>query len=64
MNGSTKAQADALAPRVLASLRSGDLMTVSRRQQVFTGAVLNVLVKEFNITPNTTVEEDMERLLK
>ena len=26
--------------------------------------VLNVLVEKFNITPNTTVEEDMERLLK
>jgi hypothetical protein len=44
VNASTKAQADPLAPRVLASLRSGDLMTVSRRQQVFAGAVLNVLV--------------------
>jgi hydroxylamine reductase len=26
--------------------------------------ILNVLVEKFNITPNTTVEEDMERLLK
>ena len=26
--------------------------------------VLNVLVDKFNITPNTTIEEDMERLLK
>jgi hydroxylamine reductase len=26
--------------------------------------VLNVLVNKFNITPNTTAEEDMERLLK
>ena len=26
--------------------------------------VLNVLVEKFNITPNTTIEEDMERLLK
>ena len=33
----------ALSPRVLDSLR-GDLVTVTRRQQVFAGAVLNVLV--------------------
>ncbi|WP_406661709.1 hydroxylamine reductase [Methanolobus sp. ZRKC3] len=26
--------------------------------------VLNVLVEKFNMTPNTTIEEDMERLLK
>jgi len=26
--------------------------------------VLNVLVEKFNITPNTTIEEDMQRLLK
>ena len=26
--------------------------------------VLNILVERFNITPNSTVEEDMERLLK
>jgi FlaA1/EpsC-like NDP-sugar epimerase len=47
MNGTETAE-DALgalgAPRVLRSLRSADLVTVSRRQQVFAGAVLNVLV--------------------
>lgn len=32
------------APRVLESLRSTDVVSVSRRQQVFAGAVLNVLV--------------------
>ncbi|MEZ5336406.1 MAG: hypothetical protein R2741_14840 [Methanolobus sp.] len=26
--------------------------------------VLKVLVEKFNITPNTTLEDDMERLLK
>ncbi len=44
MNGSTTAQAEQPASRVLESLRSTDLVTVSRRQQVFAGAVLNVLV--------------------
>ena len=44
MNGSTTAQTGDRAPRVLDSLRSTDLVTVSRRQQVFAGAVLNVLV--------------------
>ena len=44
MNGSTTAQPEELAPRVLASFRSTDLVTVGRRQQVFAGAVLNVLV--------------------
>ncbi len=44
VNESTTAQADALAPRVLASLRSTELTTVSRRQQVFAAGVLNVLV--------------------
>jgi hypothetical protein len=44
VNTSTTAQTDPLAPLVLDSLRSGDLVTVSRRQQVFTSAALNVLV--------------------
>ncbi len=44
MTGSTTAQPEELAPRVLDSFRSTDLVTVSRRQQVFAGAVLNVLV--------------------
>ena len=37
-------QTEALSPRVLASFRSTELTTVSRRQQVFAGAALNVLV--------------------
>ena len=44
MNGSTTAEVENRAPRVLDSFRSTDLVTVSRRQQVFAGAVLNVLV--------------------
>jgi hypothetical protein len=44
VNTSTTVQTDPLAPRVLDSLHSGDLVTVSRPQQIFTGAVLNVLV--------------------
>ena len=38
------AAADDRSPRVLASLRGVDLVTVTRRQQVFGSAVLNVLV--------------------
>ena len=44
MNEKTKATADNQSPRVLASLRGDELVTVTRRQQVFGGAVLNVLV--------------------
>ena len=44
MNGTTKTATDHRSPRVLASLRGVDLVTVTRRQQVFAGAVLNVLV--------------------
>jgi hypothetical protein len=44
MSESATAEAEQGAPRVLNSLRSTDLVTVSRRQQVFAGAVLNVLV--------------------
>ena len=32
------------APNVLDSLRGDDLITVTRRQQIFGGAVLNILV--------------------
>jgi len=44
VNGSTTTQADEHSPRVLDSLRGVGLVTVTRRQQVFAGAVLNVLV--------------------
>ena len=44
MNGTTTAHADNRSPRVLGSFRSGDLVTVTRRQQAFAGAALNVLV--------------------
>jgi hypothetical protein len=44
MNETGTAEAAQGAPRVLDSLRSTDVVTVSRRQQVFAGAVLNVLV--------------------
>jgi hypothetical protein len=45
MNRTTAtAEAEQRAPRVLESLRSTNVMTVSRRQQVFAGAALNVLV--------------------
>jgi hypothetical protein len=45
MNRTTAtAEAEQRAPRVLDSLRSTNVMTVSRRQQVFAGAALNVLV--------------------
>jgi magnesium-transporting ATPase (P-type) len=44
VNGTTKTDTDHRSPRVLASLRGVDLVTVTRRQQVFAGAVLNVLV--------------------
>lgn len=37
-------ETDNMEPRVLASFRSTDLVTISRRQQVFGGVVLNVLV--------------------
>ena len=44
MNGTTTATADHRSPRVLGPLRGRALVTVTRRQQVFAGAVLNVLV--------------------
>jgi hypothetical protein len=44
VNGATMAAEDDRSPRVLKSLRGVDLVTVTRQQQVFTGAVLNVLV--------------------
>ena len=44
MNATTTAAAEDRSPRVLASLRGVDLITVTRRQQVFGSAVLNVLV--------------------
>ena len=40
----TMAPPEDRSPRVLRSLRGGDMVTVARRQQVFAGAVLNVLV--------------------
>lgn len=43
MSGTTT-PADNRAPRVLRSLRGVDLVTVTRRQQIFAGAALNVLV--------------------
>jgi hypothetical protein len=44
MSETATAEAEQGAPRVLVALRSKELVTVSRRQQVFAGAVLNVLV--------------------
>lgn len=44
MNGTTRTASDDRSPRVLESLRGVDLVTVTRRQQVFSGSVLNVLV--------------------
>jgi hypothetical protein len=44
MNETTTAEAPQGAPRVLDSFRSTDVVTVSSRQQIFAGAVLNVLV--------------------
>lgn len=44
MNGTTRTVSDDRSPRVLESLRGVDLVTVTRRQQVFSGSVLNVLV--------------------
>ena len=44
MSETATAGAEQGAPRVLDSLRSIELVTVSRRQQIFGGAVLNVLV--------------------
>jgi len=44
VNGTTTTSADNRSPRVLGSLRGRALVTVTRRQQVFAGAVLNVLV--------------------
>ena len=44
MNRTTAAATSDRSPRVLASLRGVDLVTVTRRQQVFAGAVLSVLV--------------------
>ena len=44
MSETATAGAEQGAPRVLDSLRSTELVTVSRRQQIFGGAVLNVLV--------------------
>jgi len=44
MNGTTTTPADNRSPRVLGPLRGGALITVTRRQKVFAGVVLNVLV--------------------
>jgi len=44
MNETATANDQRRAPRVLESLRSTEVVAVSRRQQVFAGAVLNVLV--------------------
>lgn len=44
MNRTKAAATSDQSPRVLASLRGVDLVTVTRRQQVFAGAVLSVLV--------------------
>ncbi len=44
MTETATAEAAQGAPRVLDSFRSTDVVTVSSRQQVFAGAVLNVLV--------------------
>jgi hypothetical protein len=44
MSETATAGAEQRGPRVLDSFRSTDLVTVSRRQQIFGGAVLNVLV--------------------
>jgi hydroxylamine reductase len=51
---------------LLALLRMGiqDITLGPKLPAFVSPNVLNVLVNEFNITPNTTVEEDMERLLK
>ena len=43
VNETTKVTTDDHSPRVLASLRSAELATVTRRQQIFAGAALNVL---------------------
>lgn len=43
VNETTKVTTDDHSPRVLASLRSAELVTVTRRQQIFAGAALNVL---------------------
>jgi hypothetical protein len=44
VNESTTGQTERRAPRALDSLRSTELKTVTRQQQVFAGAALNVLV--------------------
>jgi hydroxylamine reductase len=51
---------------LLALLRMGiqDITLGPKLPAFVSPNVLNVLVDKFNITPNTTVEEDMERLLK
>ncbi|MDR6223332.1 hydroxylamine reductase [Methanococcoides alaskense] len=51
---------------LLALLRMGiqDITLGPKLPAFLSPNVLNVLVEKFNITPNTTVEEDMERLLK
>ncbi|WP_135612829.1 hydroxylamine reductase [Methanococcoides sp. AM1] len=51
---------------LLALLRMGiqDITLGPKLPAFVSPNVLKVLVEEFNITPNTTVEEDMERLLK
>ncbi len=51
---------------LLALLRMGiqDITLGPKLPAFVSPNVLNVLVEKFNITPNTTVEEDMERLLK
>ena len=43
MDETTKVGADDRSPRVLSSLRGAELVTVTRRQQIFAGAALNVL---------------------
>ena len=43
VNETTKVATDDRSPRVLSSLRGAELVTVTRRQQIFAGAALNVL---------------------
>lgn len=43
VNETTKVAIDDRSPRVLASLRGAEPVTVTRRQQIFAGAALNVL---------------------
>jgi hypothetical protein len=44
LDASTTTETDDYGPRILASLRSTEVVSVTRRQQVFAGVVLNVLV--------------------